>query len=56
MTHKVKIEGYIELETQTPMTDSEVSKLIQTHVTNCLTDNPDADGSTITFADITVVS
>lgn len=54
MTRKIKVEVYLDLETQDTMTDSEVASLVQNHVTNCLMDNPDADGSAITFADVRV--
>lgn len=54
MTHKVELEIVLDIETSNNMTESEAANLAKTHIMCCLIDNPDADGSTITFSDVRV--
>lgn len=54
MTRKVKLEVTLHIETDDKMTDSEAVNLAKTHIMCCIADNPDADGSRITFSDVRV--
>lgn len=52
MTHNVKLTITLNVENDTDMSKSEISKLARLHVTNCVNDNPDVDGCKFEVVDV----
>lgn len=52
MTHNVKLTVTLNVETDTDMPKSEITKLARLHVTNCINDNPDVDGCKFEVEDV----
>lgn len=52
MTHKVKITLTLNVKNDTNMPKSEIVKLAQLHVINCINDNPDVDDCNFEVEDV----
>ena len=54
MNYRIHLDLMVDMVCPDEMTLEEAEKLAQLHVQNCIMDNPDADDSEVTNADVTI--